>query len=85
MLTQIIVDLKTGMSKEIPLTDAELLELSTRPVVLPTADQLRIAEYPPITDFIEAYAADDKIGLQTYKDKCLAVIAKYPKPPKTGV
>jgi ATP-dependent exoDNAse (exonuclease V) beta subunit len=37
-------------------------------------------EYPPIEEFLDAYAKDDEVALQEYKDKCMAVKNKYPKP-----
>lgn len=40
----------------------------------------REAEYPQITEYIDAWVKDDLVGLETYKEKCLAVKTKYPKP-----
>ena len=40
---------------------------------------LRENEYPSIYEFADAWVKDDEVGMQEYKDKCLAVKAKYPK------
>jgi hypothetical protein len=40
----------------------------------------RVAEYPPITDYIDGVVKGDQEQIQTYIDACLAVKDKYPKP-----
>jgi hypothetical protein len=40
----------------------------------------RVAEYPPITDYIDGIVKGDQAQVQAYIDACLAVKAKYPKP-----
>jgi len=40
---------------------------------------LRFAEYPPITDYIDGIVKGDNAQVQAYIDACLAVKAKYPK------
>jgi hypothetical protein len=42
--------------------------------------QLRQAEYPPITDYIDGIVKGDTVQVQAYIDACLAVKLKYPKP-----
>lgn len=42
--------------------------------------QLRQFDYPPIEDLADAIVNDDEEALQKYKEACLAVKAKYPKP-----
>ena len=42
--------------------------------------ELRAAEYPPITDYIDGIVKGDTAQVQAYIDACLAVKAKYPKP-----
>ena len=37
-------------------------------------------EYPPIADFADAWVKQDETALEEYRQKCLAVKAKYPKP-----
>ena len=40
----------------------------------------RIAEYPPIADYIDGIVKGDQDQVQAYINACLAVKAKYPKP-----
>lgn len=40
----------------------------------------RAAEYPPITDYLDGIVKGDTKQVQAYKDACIAVKAKYPKP-----
>lgn len=40
---------------------------------------LRSAEYPPITDYIDGIVKGNNAQVQAYIDACLAVKAKYPK------
>lgn len=42
--------------------------------------ELRVSEYPPMIDYIDAIVKGDKDAQQIYIDKCLAIKAKYPKP-----
>ena len=46
----------------------------------PTYQQLRAAEYPPMTDYLDGIVKRDQAQVQTYIDACLTVKAKYPKP-----
>ena len=39
----------------------------------------RIAAYPSINDFADAWVKNDKNALEEYRQKCLAVKFKYPK------
>ena len=39
----------------------------------------RVAEYPPVTDYLDAVVKGDAAQQQAYIDACLAVKAKYPK------
>jgi hypothetical protein len=39
----------------------------------------RIAEYPPITDYLDGLVKGDTEQMQAYIDACLVVKAKYPK------
>jgi hypothetical protein len=39
----------------------------------------RQAEYPPMTDYLDAVVKGDKKAIQEYINKCKAVKAKYPK------
>lgn len=40
----------------------------------------RRPEYPPMLDFIDAWVKQDEVALEEYRQACLAVKAKYPKP-----
>jgi hypothetical protein len=39
----------------------------------------RTAEYPPMSEYLDAIVKDDADAIQAYKNACLAVKAKYPK------
>ena len=39
----------------------------------------RIAEYPPITDYLDGVVKGDQTQIDKYITDCLAVKAKYPK------
>jgi len=41
--------------------------------------ELRAAEYPPITDYLDGIVKGDNAQVQAYIDACLAVKEKYPK------
>jgi hypothetical protein len=45
--------------------------------------RLRVKEYPPVTDYLDAVVKGDLAQQQAYIDACLAVKAKYPKPEGT--
>lgn len=45
----------------------------------PTYTQLRAAEYPPITDYLDGVVKGDQAQIDAYIAACLAVKAKYPK------
>jgi hypothetical protein len=40
----------------------------------------RIYSYPEIGEFVDAWVKGDEQALEEYKQKCLEVKAKYPKP-----
>jgi len=40
----------------------------------------RIAEYPPIADYLDGVVKGDQAQINKYIADCLAVKAKYPKP-----
>lgn len=40
----------------------------------------RVAEYPPITDYIDGVVKGDQAQIDAYIAACQAVKAKYPKP-----
>ena len=63
----------------VAITDEEAEALKPVPPV-PTYAELRAAEYPPMVDLIDGLVKDDQAQVQAYKDACLAIKAKYPKP-----
>ena len=63
----------------VAITDEEVEALRPKPS-LPTYAELRVAEYPPITELIDGLVKDDAAQIAAYKAACLAVKAKYPKP-----
>lgn len=44
-----------------------------------TYDKKRIAEYPPITDYLDGLVKGDQEQMNKYISDCLAVKSKYPK------
>lgn len=44
-----------------------------------TYAELRAAEYPPFTDYLDGIVKGNQAQVQAYIDACLAVKAKYPK------
>ena len=63
----------------VPVTDAEADAISAANVVQPTYQQLRAAEYPPMSDYLDAIVKGDKNQQNTYVEACLAVKLKYQK------
>jgi len=41
----------------------------------------RINSYPELGEFVDAWVKNDQAALEEYRQKCLAVKSKYPKPP----
>tara|TARA_R110000868_G_scaffold403824_2_gene681470 strand:+ start:726 stop:992 length:267 start_codon:yes stop_codon:yes gene_type:complete len=62
-----------------PITDAEAEALRPVPPA-PAYKELRAAAYPPVADYLDAIIKGDEAQVRAYKDACLAVKAKYPKP-----
>lgn len=61
------------------LIDEEAEAIRASKIVLPTYQELRAAEYPPMSDYLDGIAKGNQAQVQTYIDACLAVKAKYPK------
>ena len=61
------------------VTDEEWAAIQEANKPIPTYQQLRAAEYPPMADYLDAIVKGDEVQKQTYIDACLAVKAKYPK------
>ena len=41
----------------------------------------RLYSYPELGEFVDAWVKNDQVALEEYRHKCLAVKAKFPKPP----
>ena len=63
----------------VEITDEEAEEIRTSKIVLPTYQELRAAEYPPMSDYLDGIVKNDQDQVQAYIDACLAVKAKFPK------
>ena len=63
----------------VQITDAEAQALRPKPVEL-TYAQKRVAEYPPMADYIDGIVKGDTAQVDAYVAACLAVKAKYPQP-----
>ena len=63
----------------VQITDAEAQALRPVPPEL-TYTQKRVAEYPPMADYIDGIVKGDTAQVDAYVAACLAVKAKYPKP-----
>jgi hypothetical protein len=57
--------------------EAEIIRLSK--VVPLTYSELRAAEYPPMTDYLDGVVKGDQAQIDKYIADCQAVKAKYPK------
>jgi hypothetical protein len=41
----------------------------------------RVNNYPEVGEFVDAWVKNDQAALEEYRQRCLAIKAKYPKPP----
>lgn len=64
----------------VSISDEEAEALRTANQSTPTYVDLRRAEYPSLLDLIDGLVKDDADQINTYKQACLAVKLKYPKP-----
>lgn len=51
-----------------------------QPVIQQDYKQLRAAAYPPFTDYLDGLVKGDAEQTQAYRDACLMVKLRYPKP-----
>jgi len=56
------------------------LHVDKNDILLLQAQESRKKEYPPIEDFADAWVKQDESALEEYRQRCLAVKVKYPKP-----
>ncbi len=74
---RLVVDLSTGETSEVPLTESEMQESGD------TAQDYRLLRrmaYPDFAEYLDGIVKGDSNQIQAYKAACLAVKAKYPKP-----
>ena len=64
----------------VEVTDEEAEAIRLASIITPNYSQLRAAEYPPMTDYLDAIVKGDEVQKQAYIDACLAIKTKYPKP-----
>lgn len=64
----------------VKITDEEADAIRAANTHVPTYAELRQAAYPLLLDLIDGLVKDDAAQVQAYKDACLAVKARYPKP-----
>lgn len=57
----------------------KLKKLGIKPVQAYVAQ--RAKAYPSLVEFADAWVKQDEVALEQYRRACLAVKAKYPKPP----
>ena len=76
-MQRIEVNVQTGVQTTIDLTAAEIAALPEP--VLPTYQELRIAAYPPMTDYLDGVVKGDQAQIDAYIAACQAVKDKYPK------
>lgn len=64
-------------SVEITDEEAATIRVASAPVL--TYAQKRVAEYPPMADYIDGVVKGDQAQIDAYVAACLAVKTKYPK------
>ena len=64
----------------VQITDGEAAEITASKIIPPTYKELRAAAYPSPNDYLDSMVKGDDSQLQAYKNACLAVKLKYPKP-----
>lgn len=63
----------------VQISDAEAETIKASKIILPTYQELRAAEYPSVSDYLDGVVKGDTEQIQQYIDRCLAVKEKYPK------
>ena len=71
-----------GNKKEINLEERDALILQKQQAEFDAQDwyRKRIYSYPELGEFVDAWVKNDQTALEEYRQKCLSVKAKYPKP-----
>jgi hypothetical protein len=63
----------------VQITDEEAATIRAANAPVLTYAQKRVAEYPPMTDYIDGIVKGDQAQVDAYVAACMAVKAKYPK------
>lgn len=82
-MKRLIVNVQTGEQEIVDLTAEEIAaEEAIRQAELDrlTYAEKRVAEYPPLVDYIDGVVKGDQAQIDAYIAACKAVKAKYPKP-----
>jgi hypothetical protein len=67
-------------SGSVQITDAEAATIRAANAPVLTYSQKRVAEYPPMTDYLDGVVKGDQAQIAKYIADCQAVKTKYPKP-----
>jgi len=77
-------DFLIGDKTEITQAEADIIvaqNLTAKGIpIIPAYTIQRSAAYPSVTDYLDAWVKNDELALEEYRQKCLAVKAKFPKP-----
>lgn len=63
----------------VEITDDEADQIRSSQIIPLTYKELRSAEYPPYTDYLDGVVKGDQAQIESYIAACLVVKAKYPK------
>jgi len=63
----------------VQITDEEAAAIRAANAPVLTYAQKRVAEYPPMADYIDGIVKGNQAQVDTYVAACMAVKAKYPK------
>jgi hypothetical protein len=67
-------------SGSVQITDAEAATIRAANAPVLTYAQKRVAEYPPMTDYLDGVVKSNQAQINKYIADCQAVKTKYPKP-----
>jgi hypothetical protein len=66
-------------SGSVKITDEEAATVRAANAPVLTYAQKRVAEYPPMADYIDGVVKGDQAQIDAYVAACMAVKTKYPK------
>jgi hypothetical protein len=82
-MQRLVIDVITGEKSLVDVAPEEIAEEAARKAAdwdRLTYAEKRMAEYPPLVDYIDGVVKGDQAQIDAYISACLAVKAKYPKP-----